>query len=105
MLLRLPGEQEWFATVLTSRAVVRAMVTTNWISLLVTAATLLVGYLIVYYLATHSGWRFAVVHFCIIVPYFTGVIVRTYSWHHRGPLPLLYNKTGVLIGMTYVLLP
>lgn len=114
---------DWFATVLTSRAVVTAMITTNWISLLVTAATLLVGYPIAYYLATHSGWRFAVVLFCIIVPYFTSVIVRTYSWMVllgrngivnqalqsagiiEAPLPLLYNKTGVLIGMTYVLLP
>lgn len=113
----------WFATVLTSRAVVTAMVTTNWISLLVTAATLVIGYPIAYYLATHSGWRFALVLFCIIVPYFTSVIVRTYSWMVllgrngiinqalqsagivEAPLPLLYNKAGVLIGMTYVLLP
>ena len=114
---------DWFATVLTSRAVVTAMITTNWISLLVTAMTLLVGYPIAYYLATHTGWRFALVLFCIIVPYFTSVIVRTYSWmvllgrngiinqalQSTGlidaPLPLLYNKTGVLIGMTYVLMP
>jgi putative spermidine/putrescine transport system permease protein len=114
---------DWFATVLTSRAVVTAMITTNWISLLVTAITLLVGYPIAYYLATHTGWRFALVLFCIIVPYFTSVIVRTYSWmvllgrngiinqvlQSAGiidsPLPLLYNKAGVLIGMTYVLLP
>jgi putative spermidine/putrescine transport system permease protein len=114
---------DWFATVLTSRAVVTAMITTNWISLLVTAATLVVGYPIAYHLATHSGWRFALVLFCIIVPYFTSVIVRTYSWMVllgrngvvnqalqaagiiEAPLPLLYNKAGVLIGMTYVLLP
>ena len=112
-----------FATVLTSRAVVTAMITTNWISLLVTAITLLVGYPIAYYLATNSGWRFALVLFCIIVPYFTSVIVRTYSWmvllgrngiinqalQSAGlidaPLPLLYNKAGVLVGMTYVLMP
>ena len=55
--------------------------------------------------------------FCIIVPYFTSVIVRTYSWMvllgRNGiinqalqaaglidaPLPLLYNKIGILIGM------
>jgi ABC-type spermidine/putrescine transport system permease subunit I len=61
--------------------------------------------------------------FCIIVPYFTSVIVRTYSWMvllgRNGivnqlllgsglvdaPVALLYNKTGILIGMTYVLLP
>jgi putative spermidine/putrescine transport system permease protein len=114
---------DWFAIVLTSRAVVTAMITTNWISLLVTAITLLVSYPIAYYLATHTGWRFALVLFCIIVPYFTSVIVRTYSWmvllgrngiinqalQSAGlidaPLALLYNKAGVLVGMTYVLMP
>jgi ABC-type spermidine/putrescine transport system permease subunit I len=119
----LPELADWFATVLTSRAFVTAMITTNWISLLVTAIALVVGYPIAYYLANNSGWRFSLVLFCIIVPYFTSVIVRTYSWMvllgRNGiinqalqsvgvidaPLPLLYNKAGVLIGMTYVLLP
>jgi putative spermidine/putrescine transport system permease protein len=109
--------------VLSSRAVVSALITTNWISLLVTGFALLVGYPIAYYLANRSGLRFALVLFCIIVPYFTSVIVRTYSWMvllgRNGlvnqallslglidaPLPLLYNKFGILIGMAYVLLP
>jgi putative spermidine/putrescine transport system permease protein len=60
---------------------------------------------------------------CVVVPYFTSIIVRTYSWMvllgRNGlinqaliksglidqPLALLYTKTGVLIGMVYVLLP
>ena len=114
---------EQFGAVLTSRAVVTALITTNWISLLVTALALVIGYPIAYYLATNTGWRFAVVLFCIVVPYFTSVIVRTYSWMvllgrngiinqlllavgiTDAPLPLMYNKSGILIGMTYVLLP
>ena len=114
---------ERFVDVLSSRGVTSALVTTNWISALVTALTLVIGYPIAYYLANNTGWRFALVLFCIIVPYFTSVIVRTYSWMvllgRNGavnqallatglietPLPLLYNKLGVLIGMTYVLLP
>jgi putative spermidine/putrescine transport system permease protein len=117
------GLAEHFAEVLTSRAVVTALITTNWISLLVTVIALVVGYPIAYYLANQTGWRFALVLFCIIVPYFTSVIVRTYSWMvllgrngiinqalqsaglTDAPLPRLYNKLGVLIGMTYVLLP
>ena len=100
-----------------------ALITTNWICLLVTAVALVVGYPIAYYMANRTGWRFALVLFCIIVPYFTSVIVRTYSWMvllgRNGiinqalqsiglidaPMPLLYNKLGILIGMTYVLLP
>jgi putative spermidine/putrescine transport system permease protein len=114
---------ERFVEVLTSRPVMFALITTNWICLLVTAITLVVGYPIAYYMANRTGWRFALVLFCIIVPYFTSVIVRTYSWMvllgRNGiinqalqsvgltdvPMPLLYNKLGILIGMTYVLLP
>jgi putative spermidine/putrescine transport system permease protein len=109
--------------VLTSRAMLQAIVTTNWISLLVTGVVLLMGYPIAYYLANRSGMRFTLVVFCIVVPYFTSIIVRTYSWmvllgrnglineslRHIGlidtPLSLLYNKTSIVIGMTYVLLP
>jgi putative spermidine/putrescine transport system permease protein len=114
---------ERFVEVLTSRPVMIALITTNWICLLVTAVALVVGYPIAYYMANRTGWRFALVLFCIIVPYFTSVIVRTYSWmvllgrngiinqtlQSTGlidvPIPLLYNKLGILIGMTYVLLP
>lgn len=114
---------ERFVEVLTSRPVMTALITTNWICLLVTALSLVIGYPIAYYMANRTGWRFALVLFCIIVPYFTSVIVRTYSWmvllgrngiinqalQSTGlidaPIPLLYNKLGILIGMTYVLLP
>ena len=114
---------ERFVEVLTSRPVMFALITTNWICLLVTALSLVIGYPIAYYMANRTGWRFALVLFCIIVPYFTSVIVRTYSWMvllgRNGiinqtlqsvglidvPIPLLYNKLGILIGMTYVLLP
>jgi putative spermidine/putrescine transport system permease protein len=109
--------------VITSRAMLQAIVTTNWISLLVTVSVLLMGYPIAYYLANRRGPRFTLVVFCIVVPYFTSVIVRTYSWMvllgrtglinqalqnlglTSAPLPLLYNKTSIVIGMTYVLLP
>ncbi len=107
----------------TSKAVVTALTTTNWISLLVTLLVLLISYPVAYYLANNRGLRFTLVLFCIIVPYFTSIIVRTYSWMvllgRNGlvnqllqqiglidePLTLLYTQTGVLIGMVYVLLP
>jgi ABC-type spermidine/putrescine transport system permease subunit I len=109
--------------IVSSRAVVNAMFTTNWIALLVTLLTLLAGYPMAYFLCHSDRLRFTLVLFCIIVPYFTSVIVRTYSWMvllgRNGiinqlligaglvdaPVALLYNKIGVLIGMTYVLLP
>jgi putative spermidine/putrescine transport system permease protein len=110
-------------TVIASREVVNAMFTTNWIALLVTVLTLCAGYPIAYFLANTERLRFTLVLFCIVVPYFTSVIIRTYSWMvllgRNGiinqalldsgvvdhPVALLYNKVGILIGMTYVLLP
>jgi putative spermidine/putrescine transport system permease protein len=109
--------------VISSRPMLQAILTTNWISLLVTVSVLLMGYPIAYYLANRTGLRFTLVVFCIVVPYFTSIIVRTYSWMVLlgrtglinqslqaldlidAPLPLLYNKIGIVIGMTYVLLP
>lgn len=109
--------------IVSSKAVVTALSTTNWISLLVTVLVLLISYPLAYYLANRQGMRFTLVLFCIVVPYFTSIIVRTYSWmvllgrngivnqilQYLGvindPLTLLYTKTGVLIGMVYVLLP
>ena len=109
--------------IITSAAVVTAMIATNWISLLVTFLVLVISYPLAYYLANHRGFRFTLVLFCVVVPYFTSIIVRTYSWMVllgwngiinqallslgviHAPLALLYTKTGVLIGMIYVLLP
>ena len=111
------------ADVLASRPMRIAMLTTLWISALVTVVTLLLGYPVAFYLATRRGWRLSVVMFCIVVPYFTSVIVRTYSWMVllgrdgiinqvligaglvAQPLPLLYNSFAIVVGMVYVLLP
>jgi putative spermidine/putrescine transport system permease protein len=119
-----PAEMLSYAwTIITSKAVVTALTTTNWISLMVTLLVLLISYPLAYYLANNQGMRFTLVLFCIVVPYFTSIIVRTYSWMvllgrngiinqvllYLGvinePLALLYTKTGILIGMVYVLLP
>jgi putative spermidine/putrescine transport system permease protein len=92
-------------------------------SALVTLLCLALGYPLAYVLATLrprvAQWLMIVV----ILPFFTSIIVRTYAWMvllgsngvvnqyltwlglTDAPLPLLYNKGGVLIGMTYVLLP
>ncbi|HJU17802.1 MAG TPA: ABC transporter permease [Stellaceae bacterium] len=100
-----------------------ALATTNWIALIVTVTVLLVGYPIAYYLTTATGFGMRAAVLSIVLPYFTSIIVRTFSWmvllgEHglvndvlratgliARPLPLMYNRLGVLIGMSYVLLP
>jgi putative spermidine/putrescine transport system permease protein len=106
-----------------SQAYLTALATTNWISLIVTITVLLIGYPIAYYLTTATGIGSRIVVLSIVLPYFTSIIVRTFSWmvllgEHglvnetlvaigivHAPLPLMYNRLGVLIGMSYVLLP
>lgn len=108
---------------LKSHAVQNALILTLVISLLVTLLTVIIGYPIAYFLTTASSSGFNLVLLCIVVPYFTSIIVRTYSWMVllgrngivnqtlqrwgwiESPLALLYNFNGVLIGMTYVMLP
>jgi ABC-type spermidine/putrescine transport system permease subunit I len=108
---------------LLSQPFLTALGTTNWIALIVTVAVLLIGYPIAYYLATAKGAGTGIVVLSIVLPYFTSIIVRTFSWmvllgEHglinnallaagltEEPIPLMYNRLGVLIGMSYVLLP
>lgn len=109
--------------VLGSRAVLGAILNTNGIALMVTGFVLLIGYPVAYLLTRVRGLAFTLILVCIILPYFTSIIVRTYAWMVllgrnglinqvllglglvQEPLDLMYNRTGVVIGMTYVLLP
>ncbi len=119
-----PAEiMEEIEAVLFSGAVGGAIANTNWIALIVTALVLLLGYPVSYALSRSGGAVFTLILLCVVLPYFTSTIVRTYAWMvllgRAGlinqillgtgliaePLNLLYNRIGVIIGMTYVLLP
>jgi len=93
------------------------------ISALVTLMCLALGYPVAYLLAMLRPRLARLLMIVVVLPFFTSIIVRTYAWmvllgrngvvnqYLTGlgltdmPLPLLYNQGGVLIGMTYVLLP
>jgi len=90
---------------------------------LVTLCCLVLGYPLAYLLATLRPRIARLLLIVVILPFFTSIIVRTYAWMvllgrngivnqylawiglADAPLALLYNQGGVLIGMTYVLLP
>ncbi len=109
--------------VLFSGAVGGAILNTNWIAGIVTLLVLIIGYPMSYALSRAKGLVFTAILLCIVLPYFTSTIVRTYAWMVllgrnglinqvllglglvQEPLQLMYNRTGVIIGMTYVLLP
>ncbi|MCC7271929.1 MAG: ABC transporter permease [Alphaproteobacteria bacterium] len=93
------------------------------IAAIVTAASIVLGYPVAYWLTTVSRTTAAIGFACILVPLMTSVLVRTYAWMvilgrngiiNRAlrdwglidaPLPLLHNLPSVVIGMTHVLLP
>jgi ABC-type spermidine/putrescine transport system permease subunit I len=93
------------------------------ISATVTLLALVLGYPLAFVLATAGPRASRLMLGAIIVPLWTSVLVRTYAWMvllgRRGlvnegleslglldaPLPLLYNRLGVTIGMVHVLLP
>ena len=93
------------------------------VSALVTIVCLALGYPLAYVLATRRPRTAQLLMIIVVLPFFTSIIVRTYAWMvllgRNGlvnqylialgltdkPLPLLYNQAGVVLGMSYVLLP
>jgi ABC-type spermidine/putrescine transport system permease subunit I len=101
----------------------KVFVNTFEISVTVTLVTLALGYPLAFLLANAGRRASGLMLVAIILPLWTSVLVRTYAWMvllgRRGlvneglqglgltdsPLPLLYNRLGVTIGMVHVLLP
>lgn len=96
---------------------------TFYLSLMVTLIALIAAYPIAYSLTRAKALAFSLIIICVVVPYFTSLVVRTYSWMiilgNKGvvnelflslglidaPMRLMYNQFGVILSMAYVLLP
>ena len=94
------------------------------ITLYVTVLCFLIGYPVAYFLATMKNQRLcSVLMICILLPFFTSILVRSYAWivlfQTNGiinrallasglvekPLNILYTEFSVLVGMVHILLP
>ncbi len=111
---RTPADQAIFVDV---------FIRTFWISVVVTVLCLALGYPVSYLLVTVPERISNLLMIVVLLPFWTSVLVRTTAWvvllQRQGivndalrwlglisePLQLIFNRTGVLIGMTYVLLP
>ncbi len=101
----------------------RVFANTAIVAVVVTVLAVLIAYPIAFSLVRLSRrWR-AVLFMCVLFPLWISVLVRTFAWmmllERKGPinrfleaigaidqpLSLLFNQTGVLIGMVHVLLP
>lgn len=114
-----------------SGAVVRAdqplfrgvFIRTIWLSALITIITAVLAYPVAYTLATVSTRVSNLLMFFVLLPFWTSILVRTSAWivllQTEGvvndtlrwlrviqePLPLLFNRAGVIIAMIHVMLP
>ncbi|MGH7156045.1 MAG: ABC transporter permease, partial [Acetobacteraceae bacterium] len=114
---------KFYRALLAQPAYFRALANTLDISVLSTVLCLLFGYPIAYLMATTSARARRVLMILILIPFWTSILVRTFAWivilgtHGlvnralmalgliSSPLKLLFNMTGVQIGMVHVLLP
>jgi ABC-type spermidine/putrescine transport system permease subunit I len=113
----------YYQDLFTSPLYVGVMLTTFDISMLVTAAALLLGYPVAYVLATAGARVRAALLLLVILPYWLDYIVRSYSWMvllgrmglvnrtlmdlglTAEPLSILYTRWSVAVGMVQILLP
>ena len=111
---RMPEEQRAFGGIL---------LRTFHISFVVTVLCLLLGYPLAWWLASLPARQANVLMILVLVPFWTSILVRVAAWIvllqseglvNRGlmglgaiaePLPLLFNRTGVVIAMVHILLP
>lgn len=96
---------------------------TAWVGLLVTGACLLLGYPLAYLLASLSPKKGNLLMIMVLLPFWTSLLVRTTAWIVllqtdgvinklllwlgliQHPLNLVYNRIGVVVTMTHILLP
>lgn len=113
-IVRVPEREAVFVDVL---------VRTLWIGFLVTAACLILGYPVAYLLATLPARSSNLLMILVLLPFWTSLLVRTSAWvvvlQNEGilnglllglgiveaPIQMIFNRFGVLVAMTHVLLP
>lgn len=105
------------------RLYVGVFLRTAWVSIAVSALCLLFGYPVAYFLANVPARYSNLFMILVLLPFWTSILVRTTAWvvvlqthgvlndllirlgltNHA--LSLIYNRFGVLIAMTHILLP
>ena len=112
-----------FAAILGTPSTMAVVTYTFQVALTVTVAALLLGYPVAY-VASHARGRWLVLCIaCILLPFWTSTVIRTYAWvvilQRRGilndlllqtglidrPLRLMNDGIGMQIGMVHIMLP
>lgn len=117
-----PGLQN-YERLFTSESVQRVLWTTARISLVTTAVTMLLGYVVAYAMVHATSGQLRWLTFFVLLPLWISVLVRAFAWVTllrsnglintgllqlgliSGPIPLLRNEIGVMIGMVHYMIP
>lgn len=101
----------------------RTLVTTIEISIIASLSSLLLGYPIALHLAKLPARKRAIYMMLVLVPFWTSILVKSYAFtillgrdglvnqllsfvfHAKVHLPMLFNRFGVMVGMTNYLIP
>lgn len=115
---------KYLTQVLTQRVYIKVLFKTFEIAFLVTFICIIFGYPVAY-LATNAKSKRVrgLIMTAVLIPFMISMLVRNFSWtivlQNKGiinqlllhlkiidePIQMLYNTTGVLVGMVHVLLP
>lgn len=101
----------------------KILLNTIRLSLIIGLITIVLGYPVAYLMNRVGPVLRCIIMGCVQIPFWTSLLVRTYSWiailQNQGvvnvvlqklgiikqPVQLLYNDAGVIIVMTYIMLP
>lgn len=114
---------EYYARFFRESLYIRVLLLTIKTGAIVTLICIALGYPVAYTMTFSSKNTRGFILIAIMIPFWTSLLVRTYAWMVllqtqgvvnqtlikfgiiKEPLKLIYNTTGVVVGMTHVLLP
>ncbi|GMG85129.1 hypothetical protein LNKW23_43450 [Paralimibaculum aggregatum] len=114
---------EKYAAIATEPLYRQVLLNSVYISVVSTGLTLLLGYPIAYHLEAQPPRRRTVLMILVLMPFWTSILVKSFAFTvilgksgiinsflqwatgMEGHLPMLFNRFGVVVGMTHFLLP
>jgi putative spermidine/putrescine transport system permease protein len=102
---------------------VRVLTNTFWIAIVTTVTCLLIGFPFAYLMTVVPGRIAGLLLIAVLLPFWSSLLVRTFAWQVilrdtgilngvlldlglvAEPVPLIRTTTGVIIGMSHILLP
>ena len=111
-----------YESLIGSKTYLRILTNTFELAAWTTLICIVLGYPVAYMLANAAGRSRSWLTLFVLLPFWTSFLVRTFAWiimlsrkgvvnwglGHFGisdPAPMIYNYTGVLIGMSHALMP